>query len=81
MTSRDELFEDIRSRGAQNGLRANTVFSDATAVGQHMFNCDRRPCYVRPDTIFTVNASTVTLKKKDTTPCAVVSRRIALLVI
>jgi hypothetical protein len=37
--------------------------------------------YIRLDTMFTVNASTVALKKKDTAPCKVVNRRMALLVI
>ena len=40
----------------------------------------RSPC-IKLDTMFTVSASTVTLKKNEATPCAVVSLRIVLLVI
>ena len=37
--------------------------------------------YIRLETMFTVSASTVALKKKEIAPCRVVSRRIVLLVI
>src|ERR1700745_960478 len=40
----------------------------------------RSPC-IRLDTMFTVSASTVKLKKNEATPCTVVSLRIVLLVI
>ena len=40
----------------------------------------RSPC-IKLDTMFTVSANTVTLKKNEATPCAVVSLRIVLLVI
>jgi hypothetical protein len=74
-------------------MKANMAEGEATTLsGVDLIECPKcavqsgsppnhRSGCIRLDTMFTVSASTVALKKNEIAPCSVVSRRIVLLVI
>jgi hypothetical protein len=69
----------IRAHGCDNGAGLVTART-ARTLKPPCWSDQRSPC-IRLDTMFTVSASTVKLKKNEVTPCTVVSLRIVLLVI
>jgi hypothetical protein len=69
----------IRAYGCDNGAALVTA-RKARTLKPPCWADQRSPC-IRLDTMFTVSASTVKLKKNEVTLCTVVSLRIVLLVI